>query len=105
PSPAQEHPMIRVEIIREISPGKWEWAATCCGRAAGGRSRQPLLDACRTLKRMGADPGQQIGLFWPGRSDWALRTTVGQGADLTVADPASGKGYGFRKYVPLEGVA
>lgn len=93
--------MIRIEIEREVSPGIWAWVASIAGQTVGGRSRQPLLDACRALKRMGQDPATQIGLFWPGQPDWALRTTIGVGADLTVSEPASGKGFGFRPYRPI----
>lgn len=66
------------------------------GFAVEGRSRQPLLDACRTLKRMGADPTRPVGLFREGSMVWDLRTTVGRGAGLTVYDEPS------TRFMPFE---
>jgi hypothetical protein len=33
---------------------------------------------------MGEAPAREIRAYWPGRQDWALRTTIGAGAALTV---------------------
>ena len=76
--------VIRRELARN---GRWEWRAEAAGgRVVRGRSRQPLLDACRVFKRMGVGPLEECGLFREGRSDWDLRTTVGFGAGLTVRE-------------------
>ena len=54
------------------------------GYGVEGRSRKPLLDACRAVKSMGADTGAQIGLFWHGSDHPSLICTVEAGAALTV---------------------
>jgi hypothetical protein len=55
------------------------------GYGVQGRSRQPLLDACRAIKRMGGLTGdRQIGLYREGRDkpdaicglDWGAAHTV-----------------------------
>jgi hypothetical protein len=64
-----------------------------------GRSRQPLLDACRQLKSMGANPAAYCALFHgEGAHQWTVRTTVGKGAELTVHDPPKGGRPRFVKY-------
>jgi hypothetical protein len=76
--------VIRREVARN---GRWEWRAEVDGgRVVRGRSRQPLLDACRALERMGVHPDHPVGLYREGRLDWDLRTTVGHGADRTVKE-------------------
>jgi hypothetical protein len=79
---------------------KWKWHARqgWAGRPLEGLSREPLLDACRALKRMGASPGELVGVFCEGSRVWSLRTTVGCGAELTVEDGDTGTR--FRKYRP-----
>ena len=52
--------MIRVEL-GDGTNGVWPWVCTLYG--VEGRSRQPLLDACREIKRMGGDTGALVGLF------------------------------------------
>ncbi len=66
------------------------------GFAIEGRSRQPLLDACRTLKRMGVDPTRPVGLFREGSRVWDLRTSVGRGAELTVHEEPSTRFMAFQ---------
>lgn len=85
---------VRVELGRQVSPGVWEWSAYNGGTC--GRSSEPLLDACRALKRMGEPLTQEVRLFWPGGSDWALRTTIGVGAGLTCGRA------GFQKHRPRQ---
>jgi hypothetical protein len=68
-------PVIRVELGEEVDGlgetsgrrhGKWHWRVEAL--ALEGYSRQPLLDACREIQRVGgAADDQQIGLFRPGR--------------------------------------
>jgi hypothetical protein len=71
-----------IKVVRGHRVGtKFHYALI--GPPVGGLSRQPLLDACRALQRMGVDPCSQIALFRAGRPDWDLRTRVGHGAGLT----------------------
>jgi hypothetical protein len=77
---------------------KWKWKLLYGGALLEGLSSEPMLDACRALKRMGASPGELVGLFCEGSSVWSLRTTVGYGAGLTVEDGNTATR--FRKYVP-----
>jgi hypothetical protein len=91
--------IIRVELGAEAS-GKWRWCCAFLGRAVEGRSRQPLLDACRLLKSLGADPSQEIGLFRGGQSAPDLRCSIGFGADTTVSE--DNDGIRFRKWKPYE---
>jgi hypothetical protein len=80
--------MIRVEILREENGMSFFDVAEprLCGK-----SRQPLLDACRELKRMGVASATECGLFRNGSADWDIRCTVGVGAGLTVSEPAKGR--------------
>ncbi len=93
--------MIRVEREEQAVGGKWRWHAEVpsSGARLEGLSRQPLLDACRALERMGADPATQCGLFRAGRSDWDLRTTVGHGASVTVFEEPRLR---FGRFKPFE---
>lgn len=83
--------MIRVERDGVARSGKWEWRASVRGQPVEGRSREPLLDACRAIKSMGGDPLLEIALFRPGRAEWDLRTTVGYGASKTVREQDRGR--------------
>jgi hypothetical protein len=72
-----------------VRPGEFQFELTGAGATPiKGVSRQPLLNACRILKRMGVDGGGYCGLFRPGREDWDLRCKIGVGAELTVSDRA-----------------
>jgi hypothetical protein len=75
--------MIRVNLLREID-GHGVFDYEIDGYGVQGRSRQPLLDACRQVKRMGADPADRIGLFRSGRERPDLVGSVGWGAEHTV---------------------
>lgn len=85
--------MIKVEREEKGQDGRYRY--TVPGYAVEGLSREPLLDACRQLKSMGVDTGEEISLSRAGRSEWDLRTTVGKGASLTVVE---GWSTIFRKY-------
>ena len=50
------------------------------------RSRQPLLDAARQALEDGHDPSEIIEMWQEGASTWALRSTIGQAAKLTVVE-------------------
>lgn len=92
--------MIRVERELQSEGGKWRWRVEASSGPVEGRSREPLLDACRALKRTGEAVGTEIGLFRPGRSDWDLRTTIGYGAGKTVYE--GGGRPRLRPYRPSE---
>ena len=81
--------MIRIQLGEERNgPGEhsgrrhgvFHW--TCGGYGVEGFSRQPLLDACRAVKRMGALPAEAIGLFRGDRCD--MSCSVEWGAVHTV---------------------
>lgn len=97
--------MIRIELGEEIKRrGVWRYSVPAYG--VEGRSRQPLLDACREIKRTGGDTVQAAGLFRAGRSEPDLVCrSVEIGAGRTVSDPDSGIGgirlVRFREY-PVE---
>ncbi|MGY2987694.1 hypothetical protein ACVI1K_005041 [Bradyrhizobium sp. USDA 4508] len=76
--------------------GKWRWR--CDAPALSGVSRQPLLDACRELQRIGADPSERAGLFWPGRTQPSLTCEIAVGAGLTVNEA----GPRFEKFRPFD---
>jgi len=57
------------------------------GTPVQGRSGQPLLDACRQLKQMGAPLRAKAALYHsdvPG--SWTVRCTIEKGAKLDVDD-------------------
>ena len=90
--------MIRVERGDEISPGIFAYTVPSLGLS--GRSRQPLLDACRQIKSLLGPTGQLAGLFRQGHSEWDVRCRVDVGAELTVKEESAG-GIRFAKHVPL----
>lgn len=90
--------MIRVERGAETAPGVF--AYTVPSLALSGRSRQPLLDACRQIKSFLGPTGQLAGLFREGRSDWDICCRVGAGAELTVKEESAG-GIRFAKHKPF----
>jgi len=90
---------IRIDLGREASPGIFEY--TVPSLLLCGRSRQPLLDACRQIKSMGGDPEESAGLFRQGRDTPDLFCTVGKGADTTVSEPDRGT-ISFQKYRPFK---
>jgi hypothetical protein len=89
--------MIRVELGEEVKRrGRWRW--TCPRFAVGGISRQPLLDACREIKRMGGDTADIVGLFREARSTPDATCSVGWGADHTVDETTTR----FAKWKPWD---
>ena len=88
--------MIRVIRGAEVKPGIWAYSVARYG--VEGRSRQPLLDACRQLKRMGVAMDERAGLFREGREQPDLTCRVGVGADLTVDEA----GPRFAKWRPRD---
>jgi hypothetical protein len=93
---------IRVERGAEVSPGVFAWRVPCMGLS--GRSHQPLLDACRQIKRILGDTGDRAALFRPGRSSWDMRCAVERGAARTVKEPSKGHIH-FAKYRQFRGAA
>jgi hypothetical protein len=90
-------PSIKVIRGQQLANGTYPYRVE--GFAVDGVSRQPLLDACRQLKRLGADPSRQVCLFREGRDDWDLRASVGDGAGLTVTEDARGVRFSkFREF-------
>jgi len=80
--------VIRVERGDEISPGVFAYNVPSLGLS--GRSRQPLLDACRHIKSLLGPTGQLAGLFREGHSQWDIRCPVDVGAELTVKEESAG---------------
>ena len=84
--------MIRIKRGREVGPGIFEYSIPSL--ALCGRSRQPLLDACRQIKRA-CDPtslaGERAGVFRDGKAEPDISCMVLKGAELTVAEPSNGK--------------
>jgi hypothetical protein len=80
--------VIRVELGEEVKRrGRFRWI--CPRYALRGVSRQPLLDACREIKRMGGDTAELVGLFREARSMPDATCSVGWGADHTVEETTS----------------
>ena len=87
--------MIRIERDREVAPGIWEYSIPSLGLS--GRSRQPLLDACRQIKAMGARTGERAGVFREGKTEPDISCPVEIGARFTVKERASG-GIRFERF-------
>lgn len=76
--------IIRVELGCEVeNRGTWDYRVPAF--ALEGRSRQPLLDACRRIKRMGGGTAdQQVGLYRAGKPSWDMKCGLDWGATHTV---------------------
>jgi len=84
--------MIRIEVGREVGPGIFEYAIPSLQIC--GRSRQPLLDGCRSIKRAGGpteEAGERAGVFRDGKTEPDISCQVLKGAELTVGEPNAGK--------------
>jgi hypothetical protein len=90
--------MIRIDLGPEVdSPtpsagrrhGIFEYRITSLGIV--GYSRQPLLDACRQIKRILGDTAETAALFREGRSVPDISCSVAEGAEITVSEPNNGK--------------
>jgi hypothetical protein len=102
-SPTREDwPMIRIERGIEVSPGIWEYTVPSLGIA--GRSRQPLLDACRQIKRAGGSTATHAGVFRERSTEADISCPVGIGADYTVSETNTLKPR-FRKFQEFVGIA
>src|SRR5258706_12461764 len=86
---------IRIERGAEVAPGVWAYSVPAL--ALRGRSRQPLLDACRSIKRALGPTGARARLF-RGASEVAdISCLVETGALLTVKEP-EGRTIHFTNY-------
>ena len=84
--------MIRIERGKEVAPGIWEYSIPSLHLF--GKSRQPLLDACRQIKRaLGPtkSAGERAGVYRPGKSQPDISCMVLDGAALTVSEPSNGR--------------
>jgi hypothetical protein len=89
-----------IKIIRgvEVSPGIWEYSIPSLRLC--GKSRQPLLDACRQIKSMGGPTEERVGVFREGSDIPDISCSVESGASLTVSEPDKGSVH-FVKYRPF----
>ena len=81
--------MIRIEREREVGPGIYEYRVW--GHPIFGKSRQPLLDACRQLKAMGGPTNTTAGVFREGSMVADISCSVEVGAATTVSEPDKGR--------------
>ena len=86
--------MIRVELGTEVKAGVWAYSVE--GYAIEGRSRQPLLDACRQVKALGGDTAARIGLFRKEKLSLFCKVSVGAGLTVDESGPK------FVKWKPFE---
>jgi hypothetical protein len=66
------------------------------------RSRQPFLDGARTLLERGCRPDAVIEMWHAGATAWALQSTIGKAAGLTVAEE---HGTRFERWKPFSRAA
>jgi hypothetical protein len=78
--------------------GMWAYHAPAYPEVCG-YSRQPLLDACRQIKRVLGPTSAYAGLFREGRDTPDISCAVEAGAMLTVKEPSGGN-IRFGKYEP-----
>jgi hypothetical protein len=99
--------MIKIKLGAEVDGPKGDkcrhgiFAYSCPAYpSVFGNSHQPLLDACRQLKRILGDTAEAAGLFREGRTIPDISCPVKDGALLTVAEPSKGSIH-FAKYRPF----
>jgi hypothetical protein len=81
--------MIRIERGAETAPGIWAYSIPSLFLC--GRSRQPLLDGCRQIKRILGPTAERAGLFRGDATSPDISCPVESGALLTVSEPDKGK--------------
>ncbi|KRR11285.1 hypothetical protein CQ12_05515 [Bradyrhizobium jicamae] len=96
---AAGEPLIHVERGAEVRPGVFAWHVPVLGLS--GRSRQPLLDACREIQSILGATGHHAAVFRPGRAHWDIRCSVEWGAAHTVKETRSGT-IRFAVYRPFQ---
>lgn len=91
-------PTFRVIRGSEVSPGVFEWEciSAAMGLSLRGKSKQPLLDACREIKRAVGPTEDTAGIYREGRQEADMSCPVNSGASLTVSEPDKGR----IKFVP-----
>jgi hypothetical protein len=87
--------MIKVLVGKE-SPGAF-FKYTVPEFDLSGKSRQPLLDACREIIKVGGDKNARAGLFRGDRAEADLSCRVGIGARMLVDE----SGPCFKKWKPF----
>jgi hypothetical protein len=88
--------MIRIERGPEIAPGVFAYSVPSL--RLSGKSRQPLLDACRAIQSILGDPcREQAAAYREGRDAPDLTCPVDIGARYRVADESRGSPR-FRKF-------
>lgn len=91
--------LIRIERGAEVGPGIWEYSVPSLRLC--GKSRQPLLDACREIKRTLGSTKASAGVFREGHSVPDIVCPVEAGALVTVSEPSKGN-VKFSKYQPFD---
>lgn len=92
----------RVDILRVIpgaspdAPEKYQWESLCRGSKLGGVSVQPLLDACRAIKRALFDDAEgpvqgTAHLYRHGDANWSARCAIEWGAFHRVDETRAGR--------------
>ena len=81
--------MIKIEIVEEKNRGLFKYRVA--GFPIEGRSRQPLIDACRQIKALHGPNDRRAGLFREGRSTPDISCTVEWGASHTVLEPSENR--------------
>jgi hypothetical protein len=89
--------MIRIERGADVGSGIWQYSV-CGYPLLSGKSRQPLLDACRQLKSMGGLTDHRAGVFRRGLEVADISCVVREGAELTVSEPSGIGRVRFVKY-------
>ena len=84
-------------IIEPVTP-YGQYSASLGSEVIVASSREPLLAGARALLAQGAHPDSIITTRHRGALGWALRSTVGAAARLTVRERARG-GIRFAPYV------
>ena len=94
--------MILIERGREVPkrPGVFEYRIPSL--ELSGRSRQPLLDACRQIKSILGDTGaEEAAIYREGRTEPDVKCPIAVGARSTVKELDRGR-IGFVKWTPFE---
>jgi hypothetical protein len=78
--------VIRVEVEESYPPGWHKYLFRHGGAEYRGKSRIPLLTACRHLERIGANRVERVGMFRGKSTEPDLTCVVGYGAKLVVKE-------------------
>jgi hypothetical protein len=82
--------LIKIDLGREHH-GALDYRFCVAGMAVEGRSRQPLLDACRQIKSLMGPTVHHAGLFRAGRSTPDISCPVQWGAEHTISEPSEAR--------------